>query len=74
MYPPLLFQERASRETPPPHPIFATHAFPRRLLAWKGLVNYVKGQEPNITPHASQENTLLPRLWPHPTGSDTPGT
>lgn len=27
---------------------------------WKVLVNYVKGQEPKITPGASQENILLP--------------
>lgn len=72
MYPPLLLQKKASGGTPHPHPIFVTHALPHRLLAWKGLVNYVKGQEPKITPCASQENTPLPRPCPHPTSSDTP--
>lgn len=59
------------RNTPPsPH---LCHTCPSsRLLAWKGLVNYVKGQEPKITPCASQENTPLPRPCPHPTSSDTP--
>lgn len=34
--------------------------FLRGSWQWKVLVNYVKGQEPKITPGASQENILLP--------------
>lgn len=69
---PLQLQKVATGGTPHPQPIFVTHALPCRLLAWKGFVNYVKGQEPKIMLCASQENTLLPSLCLRPASSDTP--
>ena len=65
--------ENGKQRNSPAHSIFVTHALPRRPLAWKGLANYVRGQEPKLTPHTSQENTLLSRPCPLPTRPNTTG-
>ena len=46
--------------SPPPALIFVTHALPCKLLAWKGLANYVKGQKQN------SHHTLARKTLPSP--------